>query len=63
MIATQFTEQQWNKAIRPAIRVTRNATGMAKNFAHAVLFGPLVYQGIGVKIPTSYKESFISLPS
>ena len=49
MIATQFTEQQWNKAIRPAIRVTCNAAGMAKNVAHAVLYGPLEYQGIGVK--------------
>ena len=49
MIATQFTEQQWNKAIYPAIRATCNAAGLVKNFPHAVLYGPLVYQGIGVK--------------
>ena len=36
MIATQFTEKQWNKAIRPAIRVTCNAASMAKNSVHAV---------------------------
>ena len=51
MIATQFTEQQWNTAIYPVIRATCNAVGLAKNFPHAVLYGPLVYQGIGVKNP------------
>ena len=51
MIATQFSEQQWNKAIHPAIRATCNAAGMVKNFLHAILYGPLVYQGIGVKNP------------
>ena len=51
MIATQFTEQQWNTAIRPAIRATCNAAGMAKNIAHAILYGPLEYQGIGVQNP------------
>ena len=40
IIATQFTEQQWNKAIHPAIQVTCNAAGMAKNFFCVVLFGP-----------------------
>ena len=49
MIVTQFTEQQWNKAIAPAIRVTCNAVDMAKNLAHTVLFGSHQYQGIGVK--------------
>ena len=51
MIATQFIEQQWNKVIRPAIRATCNAAGMVKNFPHAILYGPLAYQGIGVKNP------------
>ena len=49
MIVTQFTEQQWNKAIRPAIQATCNAAGMKKNFPHAILYDPLEYQGIGVK--------------
>ena len=49
MIATQFTEQQRNKAIHPAIRATCNAADMAKNLPHAILYGPLDYQGIGVK--------------
>ena len=43
MIATQFIEQQWNKTIALAIRMTYNATGMAKNLAHAVLYGSLKY--------------------
>ena len=51
MIGTQFTEQQWNKAIRPAIKATCNVAGMVKNFPHAILNGPLLYQGIGVKNP------------
>ena len=56
MIATQFIEQEWNKAISPAIRVTCNAAGMAKNFSRAVLFGPQKYQGIGVKTPFFLQE-------
>ena len=51
MIVTQSIEQQWNKAIRPAIRATCKAAGITKNIAHAVLYGPLEYQGIGVKNP------------
>ena len=51
IIATQFTEQQWNKAICSAIQATSNATGMAKNFTHAVLYGPLEYQDIDVNNP------------
>ena len=51
MSATQFTKQQWNKAVRPAIRMIFNAAGMAKNIAHAILYEPLKYQGIGVKNP------------
>ena len=51
MIATQFTEKEWNKAIHLAIRATCNAAGLEKIFPHAILYGPLVYQGIGVKNP------------
>ena len=51
MITTQFSEQQWNTAIRPAIRATCNAAGMAKNIAHAIFYGPLEYQGVGVQNP------------
>ena len=39
-IATQFTEQQWNKVISPAICVTLNAASMVHNLAHALLYGP-----------------------
>ena len=28
-----------------------NAAGMAKNIAHAIFYGPLEYQGIGVQNP------------
>ena len=51
IIATQFTEQQWNKTIYSAIRATCNTTGLEKSFPHAVLYGPLIYQDIGVKNP------------
>ena len=51
MIATQFTEKEWNKAINPTIRATCSAAGLEKSFPHDVLYGPLVYQGIGVKNP------------
>ena len=56
MIATHFTEQQWNKLIHPAIRSTYNAAGMAKNFPYVILYGPLEYQGIGVKTPYILQE-------
>ena len=51
MIATQFTKQQWNKMIAPAIQVTLNAAGVVCNFAHAVLYGLEEYQGLAVKNP------------
>ena len=61
MVATQFIELQWKKAISLAIRSVCNDAGMAKNFPHAVLYGPLEYQGIGIKKkPTSFKELFTS---
>ena len=63
MIVTQFTKQEWNTAIRPTIRVTCNAAGMAKLFLRAVLFGPQKYQGIGVKNLSFSKKKSISLPS
>ena len=51
MIATQFTKQQWNKTIWPAIQATLNATGIVRNLAHAVLYGPEKYQGLAVMNP------------
>ena len=51
MIATQFTEQQWNKMISPAIQATLNAAGVVRNLAHAVLYGPDKYQGLAVQNP------------
>ena len=51
MIATQFTEQQWNKMISPAIQATLNAAGVVRNLAHAVFYGPEKYQGLVVKNP------------
>ena len=49
MVASQFTEQQWNKMISPAIQPTLNATGVMCNLAHAVLYGPEKYQVLAVK--------------
>ena len=51
MIATQFTEQQWNKMISPAIQATLNAAGVVRNLAHAVLYGPEKYQSLAVQNP------------
>ena len=56
MIGTQFTEQQWYKAIAPIIRVICNAAGMTKNFARTILLRPQEYQGIDVKTHTSFRK-------
>ena len=53
MIATQFTELQWNKVISPAIQATFNAAGIVCNLSHAVLYGPEDSQGLAVKNPYS----------
>ena len=53
MIVTQFTEQQWNKAVAPAICTTYN---VAVNFTRAVLYGPLGYQDIGFQNPYLLQE-------
>lgn len=46
MAASQFTEDQWEKMISPAIRATLNAAGIVWNMAHAVVYGPAKYQGL-----------------
>ena len=43
MIATQFTKQQWNKMISPAIQATLNTAGVVRKLAHAVFYGPEEY--------------------
>ena len=42
--------------ISPAIQATLNAAGVVRNFAHAVLYGPEVYQGLAVKNPYFLQE-------
>ena len=37
--------------ISPAIQSTLNAAGVARNLAHAVLYGPEKYQGLAVQNP------------
>ena len=51
IVASQFTEQQWKKMISTAIQATLNAAGVARNLAHAVLYGPEKYQGLAVQNP------------
>ena len=43
MVASQFTEQQWNKMISQAIQATLNAAGVVRNIAHTVVYGPAKY--------------------
>ena len=61
MIATQFTEQQWNKMISPIIQTTLKAASIVCNLAHAVLYGPEDYQELAVKTHIFSRRSFISL--
>ena len=56
MITTQFTEQQWNKMISPAIQATLNAVGVVSSFAHAILYGPEENKGLAVKNPYFLQE-------
>ena len=56
MIATQFTEKEWNKIISPALQATLNSAGMAKTFPHKVLYGPELYQGMDMKHPFLLQE-------
>ena len=37
--------------ISPAIQATLNASGVVRNLAHAVLYGPAKYQGLKVQNP------------
>jgi hypothetical protein len=56
MIATQFTESECNKLIRPALQATLNSAGMAKSFPQKVLYGPELYQGMDMKHPFFLQE-------
>ena len=42
--------------ISPAIQAILNAAGVVRNFAHALLYGPEVYQGLAVKNPYFLQE-------
>ena len=57
-VASQFTEQQWKKMISPAIQATLNAAGIVRNMAHAVVYGPAKYQGLGVLNPFFLQQIF-----
>jgi hypothetical protein len=56
IIATQFTETEWNKVIQPALQVTLNSAGMAKSFPRKVLYGLELYQGMDMKHPFFLQE-------
>ena len=56
MIATQFSEKEWNKIIQPALQATLNSAGLVKNFPHKVLYGPELYQGMDLKHPFFLQE-------
>jgi hypothetical protein len=56
MIATQFSESEWNKIIRPALQATLNSAGMTKSFPRKVLYGPELYQGMDMKHPFFLQE-------
>ena len=48
---TSMTWKQWNKGIRPALRVCLPRAGIARNFPRIVLHGPIKYQGGGLMHP------------
>ena len=56
MPITCFSETEWNKIVSPALVPSLNKAGMAKNFSHAVLYGPAVYQGLQTMHPYFSQE-------
>merc|ERR1712155_506611 len=44
MVATHFSEHDWTEIMRPALRATLSAAGMAKNFPRCIFYGPEKYQ-------------------
>ena len=56
MVATYFSEDDWNEIMRPALRATLSSAGMAKNFPRSIFFGPEKYQGLDVYHPYFLQE-------
>ena len=56
MVATHFSEDEWTDIMRPTLRATLSAAGMAKNFPRCIFYGPEKYQGLDVYHPYFLQE-------
>ena len=55
-IATTMTESQWDEVMKPVSVVGLNKSGISRNFPRSVLFGPDLFQGMGVIHPFHFQE-------
>ena len=51
MPVTNFTEEEWNTIMAPALKATLNKSAMATNFPRDVLYGPDLYEGMDIQHP------------
>ena len=51
MPVTNFTEEEWNTIMAPALKATLNKSAMATNFPRDVLYGPDLYKGMDIQHP------------
>ena len=54
--ATTMTEAQWDEVMKPVLRAGLPKSGFARNFPREPVFGPRLFQGLGVMHPFHYQE-------
>jgi hypothetical protein len=60
MLAINLTKRQWDYIMSPVLQYTLNRAGMAKNFAHCIVYGPSKYAGFNLVHPY-FKQHYLQL--
>ena len=53
---TMMTREQWNEVLKPVLDVGLPKAGITRMFPRDVLFGPTLYDGLGVLHPFDFQE-------
>jgi hypothetical protein len=55
-VATQLTEADWDYVLTPIFTAGLPKAGIARNFPHDVLYGPILFQGLGIMHMFDHQE-------
>ena len=55
-MATTLTEDQWEYVLKPVMQAGLNKSGISRNMPRKVVFGPTLFQGMGMLHPFHFQE-------